>query len=102
MCDKMKKGREGYVSRISPITGVRWSWYGGHGIHGHVGRREIAFFNVGPYDKDSLTKDEAQAAVERVAYKTSEEQSQYAMDEHEMRLIATGKYKKPHLREVYV
>ena len=90
------KGREGYISRISPITGIKWVWFGGHGIHGYIGsakqRKEIAFLNAGDFSKDSMTEEEAKRAVERIAHLTSEEQSQYAINEHEMKLIATGKY----------
>ena len=92
----MEKGREGYVSRLSPVTGIRWTWFGGHGIHGYIGskrqKREIAFLNAGDFSKDSMTEEEAVRAIERLAHLTSEEQSQYAVNEHEMRLIATGKY----------
>ena len=37
-------------------------------------------------------EEEAVKAIERIAHLTAEEQSQYAVNEHEMRLIATGKY----------
>ena len=93
------KEREEYVSELSPVTGVKWAWFGGHGIHGYVGRREIAFLNTGDYSKDSLTKEEAKKAVQRIANMSSDEQSSYAIDEHEMKLIATGKYRKPYLTE---
>jgi hypothetical protein len=95
------KGRDGYISRISPITGVRWAWFGGHGIHGYIGKgeskKEVAFLNVGDWSKEGITEEEAKRAVERIAHLTSEEQSQYAVDENEMKLIATGKYRKPYL-----
>ena len=95
----MEKGREGYVSRLSPVTGIRWTWFGGHGIHGYVGKKEVAFFNAGDFSKDSLTREEAVEKIERIAHLTSEEQGQYATDEHEEKLIATGKYRKPHLTD---
>ena len=93
------KGREGYVSRLSPVTGLRWAWFGGHGVHGYVGKREIAFLNTGDFSKESMTREEAVRAVERIAHLTSEEQSQYGADEDEMKKIAVGQYRKPWLTE---
>ena len=95
----MTKGREGYVSRLSPVTGIRWAWFGGHGIHGYVGKREVAFLNTGDFSKDSMTEEHAVKAIEKLAHLTSEEQSEYATDENEMKMIATGQYRKPHLTE---
>lgn len=95
------KGREGFISRISPETGVKWAWFGGHAIHGYVGtnkqRREIAFLNRGDFSKDSMTEEEAKRAVERIANLTPEEQSQYAIDENEMKMIAAGEYLKHYI-----
>lgn len=65
------------VSKTSKITGIKWVWSGGHGIHGYLGGKEVAFFNVGNFAKEALSEEEAKQALERIANASAEEQASY-------------------------
>lgn len=43
------------LSAKSPITGIRWKWFGGHGLHGYYKGEEVGLANVGDFSKESLT-----------------------------------------------
>ena len=79
----MQERKREYISKTSPVTGIRWVWEGGHGIHGYIGKEEVAFFNIGSWTKESATPSEARKAIKRVAYLPAKEQKAYAIYEYD-------------------
>ncbi len=89
------------LSKTSKKTGIKWVWFGGHGIHGYAGRKEIAFFNSGNFAYDGMTPEEARRALNNIADKSPEYQADYAADENEEHKIMSGYYKKAIKRDKY-
>ncbi len=71
----------------SPITGIKYRWFGGHGIHGYLNKKEVIFFNTGDFSKDELTEEEARKKLEEIANAPPEEQAMYANTEETQRRI---------------
>ncbi len=86
-----RKGKRVWIEphkmRVSKKTGVKWVWFGGHGIHGYIGGREVAFFNTGDFSKDELTPKEAEKALKEIAKASQKEQAEYAATPKDAELI---------------
>ena len=81
------KSKKEYMSRTSPKTGIRWTWFGGHEIHGYLGKKEIAFASIGGFSNDKITEQKARKALERFANLSVEEQSSYLGEEEDRKRL---------------
>ena len=55
-------------SRFDPVTGLKWIWYGGHGVHGYDlsphDPVEVDIINVGDFSRDEATLSEVENGVQ--------------------------------------